>query len=174
VRSTSTFVHQLPRSASEALRCGGGLMASAQSLKILRELQSRPENKVSGLNLAPTETNECQCTFLNGSLATSRGPPVAMQSTTLGDLLAAVQQSYCRMGDAVQSLRCAGLCRLRGEASAVGDGIIWHVHVPGLQWKTPRPGRAHLLCQVLPDLAVMAGSCVIRLSSAGTRPAMLA
>ena len=47
LQSICAFEHQLPLHADlGALRCRGGLMASAQSLKILRELQSRPENKV--------------------------------------------------------------------------------------------------------------------------------
>ncbi len=49
----------------------------------------------------------------------------------------------------VANFYAAGLRGLRGEAPTVGDGVVWHIHVPRLQRQAPRAGRAPFLRQVL-------------------------
>jgi hypothetical protein len=44
--------------------------------------------------------------------------------------------------------RCADLRRLQHAQPAVGVRVLRHLHVPRVQRRAPRPGRAHQLCAV--------------------------
>jgi len=39
------------------------------------------------------------------------------------------------------------LCGLQHQEPAVGVGFLWHLHVPGMQWRAPRAGRPRELRQ---------------------------
>jgi len=132
------------------------VMASADTLRILRELQSRPDNKVSMrfAHFTAVRRHRSSCRPTASRRAQHRS-------------------------------RCAGLRGLQRQEPPMGDRLIRDLHVPGVQRQTPRAGRTHLLRQVparnaSPDqvgglLVVRGGDCpqVIPHSASLIRCAML-
>lgn len=105
-------------------------MASPRALRLLRELQSDPDNKASLLVVAMSCLNVLVLLF----------SPLCDHHPSLCCLFGSDKLSGRRS--------TAGLLRLQLQVSSVGICILWLLHVPGVQREAPWTRRSYQFCQV--------------------------